>query len=49
LGGWERSLFGDSHVYGREGVHLYTRGEVVTSRWSDPRQGRADLGFPPVD
>jgi malonate-semialdehyde dehydrogenase (acetylating)/methylmalonate-semialdehyde dehydrogenase len=49
FGGWKSSLFGDSHVYGREGIHFYTRGKVVTSRWSDPRQGGVDLGFPPVD
>jgi malonate-semialdehyde dehydrogenase (acetylating)/methylmalonate-semialdehyde dehydrogenase len=49
FGGWKSSLFGDSHVYGREGIHFYTRGKVVTSRWPDPRQGGINLGFPPVD
>jgi len=33
FGGWKSSLFGDSHVHGREGIHFYTRGKVVTSRW----------------
>jgi malonate-semialdehyde dehydrogenase (acetylating) / methylmalonate-semialdehyde dehydrogenase len=47
FGGWKSSLFGDTHVYGREGVHFYTRGKVVTSRWPDPaRRSQVDLGFP---
>ena len=42
FGGWKASLFGDSHIYGPEGIHFYTRGKVVTSRWPDPgdEQGR---------
>ena len=36
FGGWKQSLFGDTHVHGPEGVHFYTRGKVVTSRWADP-------------
>jgi malonate-semialdehyde dehydrogenase (acetylating) / methylmalonate-semialdehyde dehydrogenase len=35
FGGWKDSLFGDTHVHGTEGVHFYTRGKVVTSRWTD--------------
>jgi malonate-semialdehyde dehydrogenase (acetylating) / methylmalonate-semialdehyde dehydrogenase len=46
FGGWKASLFGDTHVHGREGVHFYTRGKVVTSRWPDPRWRGVDLGFP---
>ena len=46
FGGWKSSLFGDSHVYGRDGVHFYTRAKVVTSRWPDPRHRGVDLGFP---
>jgi malonate-semialdehyde dehydrogenase (acetylating)/methylmalonate-semialdehyde dehydrogenase len=46
FGGWKQSLFGDTHVHGPEGVHFYTRGKVVTARWSDPAQGGPDLGFP---
>jgi malonate-semialdehyde dehydrogenase (acetylating)/methylmalonate-semialdehyde dehydrogenase len=46
FGGWKGSLFGDSHVHGREGVHFYTRGKVVTSRWPDPHHSVVDLGFP---
>ena len=46
FGGWKQSLFGDSHAYGPEGVHFYTRGKVVTSRWLDPSHGGINLGFP---
>ncbi len=48
FGGWKSSLFGDTHAHGVEGVHFYTRGKVVTSRWPDPDAPRpgVDLGFP---
>jgi malonate-semialdehyde dehydrogenase (acetylating)/methylmalonate-semialdehyde dehydrogenase len=46
FGGWKASLFGDSHAYGPESIHFYTRGKVVTSRWPDPATSRVDLGFP---
>ncbi len=46
FGGWKSSLFGDSHVYGPEGINFYTRGKVVTSRWPDPATSSVDLGFP---
>ncbi len=46
FGGWKNSLFGDTHVHGSEGVHFYTRGKVVTSRWLDPSHGGVSLGFP---
>ena len=46
FGGWKASLFGDTHVYGTEGVHFYTRGKAVTSRWLDPSHGGVNLGFP---
>ena len=36
FGGWKASLFGDTHMYGPEGINFYTRGKVVTSRWPDP-------------
>src|SRR5213594_1077581 len=44
--GWKSSLFGDSHVYGPEGINFYTRGKVVTSRWPAPATSQVDLGFP---
>jgi malonate-semialdehyde dehydrogenase (acetylating)/methylmalonate-semialdehyde dehydrogenase len=46
FGGWKNSLFGDTHMYGPEGVNFYTRGKVVTSRWPDPATSVIDLGFP---
>ncbi|HSL11231.1 MAG TPA: CoA-acylating methylmalonate-semialdehyde dehydrogenase [Actinomycetota bacterium] len=46
FGGWNSSLFGDTHMYGPEGVTFYTRGKVVTSRWPDPATSSVDLGFP---
>src|SRR3954466_8001886 len=46
FGGWKNSLFGDTHIYGPEGINFYTRGKVVTSRWPDPATSRVDLGFP---
>ncbi len=46
FGGWKSSLFGDTHAHGTDGVHFYTRGKVVTTRWPDPESGGIDLGFP---
>ena len=46
FGGWKASLFGDTHAHGMEGVHFFTRGKVVTTRWPDPSTGGVDLGFP---
>jgi malonate-semialdehyde dehydrogenase (acetylating)/methylmalonate-semialdehyde dehydrogenase len=46
FGGWKASLFGDTHMYGPEGVNFYTQGKVVTSRWPDPSTSTIDLGFP---
>ncbi len=46
FGGWKNSLFGDTHMYGPEGIRFYTRGKVVTSRWPDPATSSVDLGFP---
>jgi malonate-semialdehyde dehydrogenase (acetylating)/methylmalonate-semialdehyde dehydrogenase len=49
FGGWKNSLFGDSHAHGRDGVHFFTRGKVVTTRWLDPSHGGINLGFPRND
>jgi len=46
FGGWKASLFGDTHMYGPEGINFYTRAKVVTSRWPDPATSSVDLGFP---
>jgi len=49
FGGWKSSLFGDTHAHGTEGVHFFTRGKVVTTRWLDPSHGGINLGFPQND
>lgn len=46
FGGWKASLFGDTHMYGPEGINFYTQAKVVTSRWPDPATSTIDLGFP---
>ncbi|WP_062465795.1 CoA-acylating methylmalonate-semialdehyde dehydrogenase [Demequina maris] len=46
FGGWKSSLFGDSHIYGPESIHFYTRSKVVTTRWPDASESQIDLGFP---
>jgi malonate-semialdehyde dehydrogenase (acetylating) / methylmalonate-semialdehyde dehydrogenase len=46
FGGWKNSLFGDTHAYGPDGVHFFTRGKAVTQRWLDPSHGGINLGFP---
>lgn len=46
FGGWKQSLFGDTKAHGVEGVHFFTRGKAVTSRWLDPSHGGINLGFP---
>jgi len=46
FGGWKSSLFGDTHAHGAEGVHFFTRGKVVTTKWLDPSHGGIELGFP---
>lgn len=49
FGGWNDSLFGDTTMYGPEGVRFFTRPKVVTSRWPDPADSSVDLGFPRGD
>ena len=47
FGGWKDSLFGQSPVYGPEGVAFYTRSKVVTQRWpSAAAASEASLFFP---
>jgi malonate-semialdehyde dehydrogenase (acetylating) / methylmalonate-semialdehyde dehydrogenase len=46
FGGWKDSLFGDTHIYGPEGVKFYTHYKTVTVRWPDPSERGVDLGFP---
>jgi malonate-semialdehyde dehydrogenase (acetylating) / methylmalonate-semialdehyde dehydrogenase len=46
FGGWKSSLFGDTKAHGTEGVHFFTQGKAITSRWLDPSHGGINLGFP---
>lgn len=49
FGGWNDSFFGDSTMYGPEGMRFYTRPKVTTTRWPDPSTSSVDLGFPTND
>ena len=49
FGGWNDSAFGDTTMYGPEGLRFYTRPKVITSRWPDPSTSSVDLGFPRND
>jgi malonate-semialdehyde dehydrogenase (acetylating)/methylmalonate-semialdehyde dehydrogenase len=46
FGGWKQSLFGDTHAYGPEGFHFFTKNKVVTSRWPDRRDSGVKLNMP---
>ena len=46
FGGWKDSLFGETHIYGPDGIRFYTRGKVVTRRWAEPADAGVDLSFP---
>jgi malonate-semialdehyde dehydrogenase (acetylating) / methylmalonate-semialdehyde dehydrogenase len=46
FGGWKASIFGDSPIYGPEGIRFYTRPKVVTTRWPEAPSTTLDLGFP---
>ncbi len=45
FGGWGDSAFGDSNMHGIEGVHFFTRGKTVTSRWPTTSDG-LDFSMP---
>ena len=49
FGGWNDSFFGDTTMYGPEGMRFYTRPKVITSRWPDPATSSVNLGFPTND
>jgi malonate-semialdehyde dehydrogenase (acetylating)/methylmalonate-semialdehyde dehydrogenase len=46
FGGWKDSLFGDTTMYGPEGVRFFTKAKVITERWPDPSTSSVNLGFP---
>jgi malonate-semialdehyde dehydrogenase (acetylating)/methylmalonate-semialdehyde dehydrogenase len=46
FGGWKRSLFGDLHVHGTDGVRFYTRLKTVTARWPRGARGPSEFAMP---
>jgi malonate-semialdehyde dehydrogenase (acetylating)/methylmalonate-semialdehyde dehydrogenase len=46
FGGWKKSLFGDMHAYGEEGVRFYTRQKSVMQRWPDSIGKGAEFALP---
>ena len=46
FGGWKRSLFGDHHAYGPEGVRFYTRHKAVMERWPNTASAGPQFAFP---
>jgi len=46
FGGWKRSLFGDMHAYGEEGVRFYTRQKSVMQRWPDSAPKGPEFAMP---
>ncbi|MEO6895315.1 MAG: CoA-acylating methylmalonate-semialdehyde dehydrogenase [Caldimonas sp.] len=49
FGGWKRSLFGDHHAYGEEGVRFYTRYKSVMQRWPDASSSKGPEFSMPVN
>ncbi|HEY0857743.1 MAG TPA: CoA-acylating methylmalonate-semialdehyde dehydrogenase [Albitalea sp.] len=46
FGGWKRSLFGDMHAYGEEGVRFYTRQKSIMQRWPESTAKGAEFVMP---
>jgi malonate-semialdehyde dehydrogenase (acetylating)/methylmalonate-semialdehyde dehydrogenase len=46
FGGWKKSLFGDMHAYGEEGVRFYTRQKSIMQRWPAGIEGGSDFSMP---
>ena len=46
FGGWKRSLFGDMHAYGEEGVRFYTKQKSVMQRWPESIEKGAEFVMP---
>ncbi|MBT6329563.1 MAG: aldehyde dehydrogenase family protein, partial [Kordiimonadaceae bacterium] len=49
FGGWKRSIFGDHHMYGPEGIRFWTKIKTVTMRWPTSIMSGANLSFPSSD
>jgi malonate-semialdehyde dehydrogenase (acetylating)/methylmalonate-semialdehyde dehydrogenase len=46
FGGWKRSMFGDMHAYGEEGVRFYTRQKSIMQRWPESTAKGAEFVMP---
>lgn len=46
FGGWKRSMFGDMHAYGEEGIRFYTRYKSIMQRWPDTIDKGAEFTMP---
>jgi len=46
FGGWKRSLFGDAHAYGEEGIRFYTRYKSIMQRWPESISKGAEFTMP---
>ena len=50
FGGWKDSIYGDSNIYGEEGIRFYTRIKTVTTRWPDIKEeSKLDLSMPVIE
>jgi malonate-semialdehyde dehydrogenase (acetylating)/methylmalonate-semialdehyde dehydrogenase len=46
FGGWKKSLFGDMHAYGEEGMRFYTKQKSVMQRWPQSIEKGAEFAMP---
>jgi len=46
FGGWKKSLFGDMHAYGEEGVRFYTKQKSIMQRWPQGTEKGAEFAMP---
>jgi malonate-semialdehyde dehydrogenase (acetylating) / methylmalonate-semialdehyde dehydrogenase len=46
FGGWKKSLFGDMHAYGEEGVRFYTKQKSIMQRWPESIEKGAEFVMP---
>ncbi|MFO7747901.1 MAG: CoA-acylating methylmalonate-semialdehyde dehydrogenase [Orrella sp.] len=46
FGGWKKSLFGDMHAYGEEGVRFYTKQKSIMQRWPETIAAGAEFSMP---
>ena len=46
FGGWKKSLFGDMHAYGEEGVRFYTKQKSIMQRWPEDMADGAEFAMP---